>query len=254
MLLSAVDISGPASDVVVLFIHGSLDRSAGMSRLSRLACATHTALRFDRRGYGRQRAHPGPFTVAGNVDDVVEVLGGRMAVLIGHSYGGNVALAAAERLGNQVLGVSTYETPLAWCDWWPQGSAGAAAVKATEPAQAAETFMIRMIGEKRWSELPQKTKDERRQEGRALQGELSDLRQRAPWNGDKISCRVLCGVGTRGSQHHIDGTPRLANMVNGEVVVIDNAGHGAPISHPREFHQLLVEPHLAGSGTLMVTS
>jgi pimeloyl-ACP methyl ester carboxylesterase len=249
-----VDISGPPSDVVVVFIHGSLDRSAGMSRLSRLAAVTHTTLRYDRRGYGRQRQHGGPFTVAGNVDDLEEILQGRTAVLVGHSYGGNIALAAAERLGEQIVGVSTYETPLAWSEWWPQNSAGGTALTLTDPSEAAEAFMIRMIGEGRWNQLPQKTREERREEGRALTGELSHLRIAAPWNGDNITCRVLCGHGTKGSQHHIDGTPRLAAMVRGDVVVIANAGHGAPISHPREFHQLLVQPHLVGNGTLMVTS
>jgi len=189
---------------VVVFIHGSLDRSAGMSRLSRLAAVTHTTLRYDRRGYGRQRQHGGPFTVAGNVDDLEEILQGRTAVLVGHSYGGNIALAAAERLGEQIVGVSTYETPLAWSEWWPQNSAGGTALTLSDPSEAAEAFMIRMIGEGRWN--------------------------------------------------HIDGTPRLAAMVKGDVVVIANAGHGAPISHPREFHQLLVQPHLVGNGTLMVTS
>lgn len=253
-LLAGVDNAGPTSEVVVMFIHGSLDRSAGMARLARLAQRTHSTLRFDRRGYGRLREHSGPFTVAGNTDDVVTILNGRNAVLVGHSYGGNIALATAERLGSQIRGVTTYETPLSWFDWWPQGSAGGAAI-AAQPEDAAETFMIRMIGEKRWNELPQATKDQRRQEGRALTGELRDLRVGPPWNADNIVCPVICGHGTRGQPHHIDGAPKLALMLrNGESRVIEGAGHGAPISHPKEFFELLVKPHLEGNGTFTVTS
>ena len=225
-----------------------------MARLSRLTSKTHQTIRFDRRGYGRHLEHEGPFTVAGNTDDVVELVGNRPAVLIGHSYGGNIALSAAEKLGRQVLGVSTYETPLSWMDWWPRDSAGGAAL--TVPSElAAETFMIRMIGERRWAELPERTRDQRRSEGRALTSELGHLRQAPPWNSENILCPVLCGRGTKGAPHHLRASSQLAHMFAvGNERVIDGAGHGAPISHPQEFYEALIRPHLAGNGTLTVTS
>lgn len=249
-----VDVSGPDSNVLVVLIHGSLDRSAGMARLARLTSKTHQTIRFDRRGYGRHADHNGPFTASGNTDDVIQLVGGRSVVLIGHSYGGNIALSAAEKLGQQVVGVSTFETPMSWLEWWPKDSAGGAAL-AAESKQAAETFMIRMIGEKRWNDLPERTRQQRRDEGRALTGELGDLRLKAPWNANNIACPVLCGRGTKGAPHHIEAPKRLAEMFShGEEVVIEGAGHGAPISHPQEFFNLLILPHLVGSGTLTVIS
>lgn len=249
-----IDVSGPESDVLVVFIHGTLDRSAGMARLSRLSARTHQTIRFDRRGYARHTPHSGPFTVSGNIDDVVKLVGRRHVILIGHSFGGNVALGAAEQLGDQVLGVSTYETPLSWSEWWPQDSAGGAALN-SPPEQAAETFMIRMIGERRWNELPESTRDQRRREGVALTGELSDLRVKIPWNPAAIECHVLCGRGTKAASHHLRASGELASMFSrGEERVIHNAGHGAPVSHPQLFFDLLVLPHLEGSGTFTVTS
>lgn len=249
-----IDVSGPDSDVLVVLIHGTLDRSAGMARLSRLTSRTHQTIRFDRRGYGRNVDHPGPFTVEENVNDVVAIVGNRPVVLIGHSFGGNVALGAAEQLGKQVVGVSTYETPLSWCEWWPRDTAGGTAL-AVDSADAAETFMIRMIGQKRWDNLPVGTQNQRRREGRALTGELGDLRKTAPWHGEKILCPVLCGRGTRGAPHHVKAAGVLADMVvRGRECVIEEAGHGAPISHPQAFFDLLIEPHLEGSGTFTVTS
>lgn len=249
-----VDVSGPESDVIVVLIHGSLDRSAGMARLARLSSRTHQTLRFDRRGYGRHIVHSGPFTVSGNVDDVVSLVGHRKAVLIGHSFGGNVALATAERLGHQIVGVSTYETPLSWCDWWPKDSAGGAALQVA-PEDAAETFMIRMIGEKRWNDLPETTRQQRRREGRALTEELGNLRLHAPWTGEKIGCRVLCGRGSKAAAHHQSGAAQLASMLpDATEIVIDGAGHGAPISHPQDFFDALIVPHLEGSGTFTETS
>lgn len=238
-----IDVSGPESDVLVVLIHGSLDRSAGMARLSRLSSRTHRTIRFDRRGYGRHHDHPGPFSVSANADDVVSLVGDCRAILIGHSFGGNVALAVAERMGKQIVGVSTYETPLSWCDWWPRDSAGGEALRAN-PQDAAETFMIRMIGQKRWNDLPEATRQQRRREGRALTGELGDLRKRAPWDPEAVTCRVLCGRGTKAAPHHARASGHLASMLmNTEEVIIEGAGHGAPISHAQEFYDRLITPH-----------
>ncbi len=246
--------SGPDSDILVVLIHGSLDRAAGMARIGRLVQVTHRTIRFDRRGYGSHVDHPGPFTVAGNADDVISMMDGRRSVLIGHSYGGNIALSVAARVPDLVVGVSTYETPMSWLEWWPKDSAGGTALNAS-PGDAAETFLVRMIGRERWDQLPEKTKSQRRQEGRALREELLDLRSAAPWNPEDITARVLCGRGTRGMEHHLVGAPRLADMLpNATLVSIDGAGHGAPVSHPGEFHARLIAPHLEGSGTFTLMS
>ena len=67
------------------------------------------------------------------VADLVDVLAGRPAVVFGHSYGGNVALAAADRHPDLVRAVGVYETPLSWLDWWPGTTAGSA----TRPTTAS---------------------------------------------------------------------------------------------------------------------
>lgn len=230
---------------MVVLIHGSLDRMAGMARLARGISRTHQVLRFDRRGYGDSWQHPGPFTARDNARDVEMLLAGRRAVLIGHSFGGNVALSAAETLGDQILGVSTYETPLSWLPIWPAGTAGGRAIE-VGPEAAAEEFMVALIGRDRWEDLPERTKVARRREGRALVAELGDLRSRAPWDPAKVGCTVLAGHGTRALEHHARGARWIAEVVAGaRVVVIEGAGHGAPTTHPREFIDALVEPHLS---------
>ncbi|MGA0863293.1 MAG: alpha/beta fold hydrolase [Ilumatobacteraceae bacterium] len=228
---------------LVVLIHGTLDRMSGMARLARIVAAEHSVLRFDRRGYGDSWDHPGPFTVAGNVDDVVALVGRRDAVLVGHSFGGNVALAAAARLGGQCAGVSVYETPVSWNSWWPTTSAGGRGI-AAGPEMAAESFMVALIGEDGWRRLPERTKDARRREGRALVEELGTLRLGAPWTAELITCRVLVGRGSRASAHHVRGAEWIAESCGTtDPVVIDGAGHGAHMSHPAEFHRMLVAPH-----------
>ena len=235
---------GKVDGPLVLLIHGSLDRAAGMLRVSRQIQKQAHVIRFDRRGYSKNSAHEGPFDVAGNVDDVEEILNGRAAVLVGHSFGGNIALAAASRLGPQVTAVSTYETPLSWFDWWPRSTAGAASL-AVPPAEAAEAFMIRLIGQRRWGEFPERTKEERRKEGPALTRELQSIRDGAPWSVEEIHCPVLCGYGSKALDHHKRGALWLGeNLRYGRSVLIDGAGHGAPNSHAEEFASLLIKPHL----------
>ena len=133
-----------------------MDRSAGMLKLSRRLDVDFRVLRYDRRGYGRSFPHDGPFTMDAQVDDLVGLLAGRRAVLVGHSYGGNVALATADRHPDLVAGVAVYETPLSWEPWWPGTTAGSIAVAAAgKPQEAAERFMRRMIGDQRWEALPE---------------------------------------------------------------------------------------------------
>lgn len=238
--------SGPESDVLIVLIHGSLDRSGGMALLARHIQGSHRVLRYDRRGYGRSWPHPGPFSVADQVDDLAFLIGDRRVVLIGHSYGGNIALAASVKLRNQVVGVSTYETPLSWMEWWPGTTAGAMAVASSEE-DAAENFMIRLIGAKRWGALPERTRQERRREGPALVGELSALRLKAPWTPAEITCPVLCGFGSNGMKHHGDGARWLSqNLQNGRLVELNDAAHGAPMTHPTQFVSELVLPHCEG--------
>ena len=50
--------AGPPGAPPVVLVHGAMDRSAGMLRLSRRLDETHRVLRYDRRGYGRSKPHP----------------------------------------------------------------------------------------------------------------------------------------------------------------------------------------------------
>ena len=227
----------------MVLIHGSLDRSAGMARLARLLNPRCRVLRYDRRGYARSWPHTGPFGVNDQVEDLRSLLGDRRAVLVGHSYGGNVALAASIAMPVQITGVTVFETPFSWMNWWPSSTAGAATVDVS-PEDAAEAFMKRLVGERTWQSLPERTKEARRREGVALQSELGWLRKNEPWKVEDISVPLLCGRGTKGSEHHARAMKWLSEETGGSYVELEGAGHGAPNSHPAEFVDLLIRPHL----------
>jgi pimeloyl-ACP methyl ester carboxylesterase len=223
----------------ITLVHGSLDRSAGLLKLSRRLDDRYRVTRYDRRGYGRSAPHDGPFGLDQHVDDLRQLLARQGAerrprVIVAHSYGGNVALALAQRDPGLVDGVVVYETPLSWREWWPGDSAGSDAVAwRADPEQAAERFMRRLISDDRWERLPASTRASRRREGAAMVGELLDLRARPAWRGEEIDLPVMAMRGEFGADHHRRGTESIAAEIDGaELVVMAGAKHAGPNTHP----------------------
>jgi pimeloyl-ACP methyl ester carboxylesterase len=239
----------------IVLVHGSMDRSAGLLRLGRRLDDEFHVVRLDRRGYGRSRPVGPPWTISANVDDVEELtsqLGVQLGVtsvrcVIGHSLGGDVALALAERRPDLVEAVVVYETPLSWLDWWPRDSAGAAAVAAATPADAAEAFMRRLVGDAVWERLPPAKQEERRSEGAAMVAELADLRRAAPWSSIEVPVLALCGE--HGRDHHRRGTAWLGEtLADCRVATVPGAGHAGPHTHPSAVAAEIVE-FLSGAVT-----
>jgi pimeloyl-ACP methyl ester carboxylesterase len=228
------DEAGEPDAPLVVVVHGSLDRSAGMLKLSRRLDDRFRVLRYDRRGYGRSTPHEGPFGVDDHVTDLAALLAGRPAVVFGHSYGGNIALALADRHPDLVDAVGVYETPLSWLDWWPTGTAGSQAASAGgDPAEAAERFMRRMVGDEKWMRLPAGTRAARRTEGVTMVAELADLARQAPWDAGRIRVPAVAMRGSEGHEHHLRSTAHLGTVLaDCPVVTIEGARHFGPNTHP----------------------
>ncbi len=242
--LRVVD-SGASAGIRVVLVHGAMDRSAGMARLARLAGERGPVRRYDRRGYGESGDHAGPFDIEGNIEDLLGLLDERPAVVFGHSYGGNIALAAAHRRPDLVRGVAVYEAPMSWEPWWSGNSRGLR--EDADPVTVAEGFMISMIGETMWQSLPEATRAERRREGRALVAELIDLARRCPYEPSEISIPVRVGYGTRSREHHRRAAIELASRLPRGVAVELDADHGAHRSASAQVWAQLLEPVLGNA-------
>lgn len=225
--------TGAVDAPLMILVHGSLDRSAGLVRLSRRLSSQFRVIRFDRRGYGRSAGHGGPFDAAANIDDLLTILDGRSAIVFGHSYGGNVVLGCAERHPELVQAAIVYEAPLSWMDWWPTDTAGMAALgSGADAGDAAEAFMRRLIGDERWMRLSPSTRRARRAEGPVMLSELADLRSRAPWTGSAIHSRVLALSGEHSAAHHRRAMGELSTMVTSATSMsIAGARHFGPNTH-----------------------
>lgn len=252
------EAAGDPTAPLVVVVHGSMDRSAGLLRLGRRLHDSYRVVRYDRRGYGRSGNVGPPWTVEANIDDLEALLCSdalEPAVLFGHSFGGNVALGLAARRPELARAVVVYETPLSWLDWWPVNSAGAAAMAMDDPGDAAEAFMRRLVGDAVWERLAPSKQAERRSEGAAMVGELADLRRTAPWDAARISAPVLALHGEHAGAHHRRAMTGLPDMIAGcRAVMVPEAGHAGPHTHA-DHVVAAVSPFLASlSGDSMASA
>jgi len=235
--------SGPADGPLVALVHGSMDRADGFAKVARRLDADHRVLRYDRRGYARSLPAGPPYTAEQHGRDLVELLAGRPAVLVGHSFGGHPVLWAATHHPDLVRALVVFETPLPFLDWWPTTTAGASVyADATPPpaADAAERFLRRMLGDALWERLPARTRNQRRAEGEALVGELADVRRARPWDPDAIRVPAVVGRGGLGAEHHRRSTAWFVeHLPDARLVEIPDVGHGAHAGAPDAFTDLI---------------
>lgn len=252
----SVTVHGAERGRAVILVHGSMDRQAAFRRLLKYL-PDHRCVTYDRRGYAKSRFVGPPFTVDDNVEDlrrIVEIFSDHgPPIVVGHSFGGVVALTLAARHPRSIGAIAVYESPMSWVDWWPKNTGGAAVVAGgTDPEAAAEGFLKRFIGEERWQRLPERTRVARRSEGRALVDELTDLRRAAPYSVTSLVTPLVSGVGSRASEHVRRAAEILATRsTTGGVVVVPDGPHNAPTTHPERFVELVVRPALSSADDLI---
>ena len=239
--LHVVERGAAVGGPLVVVVHGSMDRSAGWARVvGRLR--DHHVIRYDRRGYGRSQGAGTAVGVDGHVEDLLGVIdahrpAGRSAVVVGHSFGGVVALAAAARHPAVIAAVGAFEAPMPWLPWWPTPARKAGETRSASsdaPGDVAEAFLRRMLGDDRWEALPASTRRARRAEGEALVAEMGSLRTGAPFGLHELTVPVVAGHGTRSSEHHQRAAAVLAESTSGHAVAVEGADHGAHLTHPAE--------------------
>jgi pimeloyl-ACP methyl ester carboxylesterase len=98
--------SAPPRTRALVFLHGQPGSAADWQQITRLLPADWHTIAADRPGYGSNPRPTGGF--AANAHDVLaqmDACGIQRAVLVGHSYGGGVALAAASSAPDRVEAV-----------------------------------------------------------------------------------------------------------------------------------------------------
>ena len=181
---------------------------------------------YDRRGWGRS-AELGVASPEQHLEDLLSLLPESPAILVGHSYGGTLALAAAARVPGRIRGVIAYEPPVPWLPWWPERAPWERIVldEGHEPEAAAEALMRELLGDADWDRLPQRIRDKRRGEGRLLSTEMRQLGEEPPgFDPLEIVPAVIVAAGSESLPHHKRVAAHLADLVqNGRYEELDEA-------------------------------
>lgn len=215
---------------LVVLVHGAIERSAGFaSVLERLPESEVVA--YDRRGHG-SRWTEGPATLDGDIDDLIGVLGERVATVVGHSLGGLVTLGAALRRPELFEAVGLYETAIPWEEWW------------TDRERAA---MMEEI-ERNTAAALERTTDERAQAEVAwtsCRREVLEALQ-APFRWRDLAVPLTTGCGAESESRSARDARRVAAFFGGEAVVLPGAGHRAHRTNPDAFADFVRRSQLAG--------
>ncbi len=231
----------PGNGPLLVFIHGVLDRGRSFYRMkSRLK--DRAILVYDRRGYGESINLEIPYrsSIEESISDLNSLLSELPAILIGHSYGAVIALGGAISLDN-ILGCVIYEPPLSWLPWWTTLNGASAGIAVdTDPHDAVDIFMSNSLGKDRWSRLNPNIKDELYSQGETLIAELTNLRQKAPFDPDRILLPMVLSYGSESTQRQKRGIEYLSeHILNSRQVEILGAKHNAHMTHYKDFANMI---------------
>ncbi len=241
------DDTAPVSPLVVLvprFAGPGRQFRPGHRRLDDL----HTVA-YDRRGYHRSRNEmPVHESLDGHVHDLFAVIDGRPSVVVGHSYGGDIALAAAVPQRWLRTGSGRWRRSSRRCRGSGRGPRGRTAT--ASPTHSPGTTIPGWrpnASSGAWSATRRGTgypKRPRRPGGRTDRRWPPNSRRSGsasrPFDVSAVAVPAIFGRGTESLPHHRASADWLvANVPGAELIEIQGAAHGAHLTHPDAFAQFV---------------
>ena len=241
----------------VVFLHCSSGSSGAWAPVMEHLAPGYRLLAPDLLGYGRNAPWPRKAALAPDGElGVVEALldvAGQPVHLVGHSYGGTVALSAASRFPRRVASLTLIE-PVAFqllrgadeLDGWREIAALAerhlALVSQGLDAAAAEAFVTYWTGPKAWQQMPDAARDSAARTAAKVAAEWR-LMFAAEDDRDAIAgigapMLLICGGRTRTPARRVVDVLRraLPHALHHEIA---NAGHMSPLTHPADIAEAI---------------
>jgi pimeloyl-ACP methyl ester carboxylesterase len=237
-----LDGSGPP----LLLLHATLSSARQLRTLATRLAERFTVLSVDRRGSGESAAAapspPGPIDVSVHLDDLMAIAaheGVDMSAIVGHSYGGCVALELAARQPDFATAVFAYEPP-----YGPVAPPAArrhmarigrdtlAAGRRGNLGEAALAFLAGVSGDAALAALSPAARE---RIGRAGTGAVADatLSGMDPHGLAAIRCPTLIATGAASERVYADIADALSGRIPGALRQrIPEADHMAPIMRP----------------------
>jgi len=229
---------------LVVFVHGVLGRGRSFDRVASLLASECRMLWYDRRGYATSAGSGEPVGVDRHIEDLVTALDGQPAVVVGHSFGGVIAMGAAVRAPELVEALVLFETSMAWAPGWDdevmQGVLG---------SQDPEDAGLRMMLGERYDAMNADERARRRLDARAFIAEEWSVRAGVePYDVAEIRAPLVYGTSDPAVMPAVLAHLRR-EVRHVEVVTLPGAGHHAHRSASEAFAGLVRRGLvLAGTG------
>jgi pimeloyl-ACP methyl ester carboxylesterase len=233
-----IDASGPP----VVIVHGAPDRGKNFAHVVHLLHDFPVTV-YDRRGYGKSlAAGEGGGGFECHADDLIALLDDRPAVVVGQSAGGALAMLAATKAPDLFLALGVWEPPMVPWEWWLGKQAWDRTMTWAmycDTEQLGEDVNRQILGEERWDQLRETTKQMLRAEGVAFRADMTS--QRLPYfELDQLKVPVLVGCGTvHADDQFAHAHRRLAERIDAELFVAEGADHFAHTNHPTAWVELV---------------
>jgi pimeloyl-ACP methyl ester carboxylesterase len=226
----------------ILCIHG-MGSAAAMWGEALPGLAAHgRAIAYDRRGCFRsERPEPYATDVHQQAEDaaaLIDALDAAPAVVIGRSYGGEVALDLAVHHPERVRALALLEGVPAWMDeegarWWEEVETELLAVADTDVGAVGRTLLGVVAGDTAWDHLPEEARDLFVANGPAIVAE-------ARGGGLEVGLEELSDIGHPTllvvAEESLPGvaeaTTRLADVLPSATVAPVGGGHLISPAHP----------------------
>ena len=224
-----------AGEALVMFVHGVLDRGRSFARVADLLTPHCRVSWYDRRGYGASADAAGvPANVDVHIDDLLAVLDGRRAVVVGHSFGGVVAAGAAVRAPDNVEALVLYESVMAWTPGWDDRT-----MRETLWAEEPENAALRLMLGNRYDGMSHAARARLQRQARAFVAEERSTRAATPpYDPGELRVPLVYGFGddfpVAAVRQHLRSVARDA-----EFVTIPGADHNAHRTAPEAFAELV---------------
>ena len=221
--MHVVEHPGDPGAPVVLLIHGLTDSVESFAGIVAELTPDYTVITYDRRGWGRSRDDAPPTSLADHAQDAIDALAGRRATLVGHSYGGVVALMTAVLRPDLVASAAIFEPTMPFTDWWPD----------------YDEMMERSAGLwpmfQRWNEgQPRRTPEARASDEKSMARDFSFV-ERPPFDFADVHVPCLVGGSVDTTPWDFQSADRLAELLHADIVRFPDAGHTVHRTHAREF-------------------
>jgi pimeloyl-ACP methyl ester carboxylesterase len=238
---------GGKGDTALVFIHGyTSDRSAWREQFVVFA-REHRVVAVDLGGHGGSGANREQWNIAGlagDIEAVVKALGLKRVVLVGHSMGGPVALFAASRMPDRVVGVIGVDTLHDVEFKWPADTVKDAVAKMEADFNgmlrgAIQTMFLETADPALVKEITEKALLTDRKAALGLMYDFAKVDLKAALAAAKKPVRCINASAPRAAPPTAVETNR--KYADYRAVQMDGVGHYLMLERPAEFNKLLRE-------------